>query len=66
MNKETFDKAQRYGRDKTRFQLLKIVINQLVTWAILRRGVYASLWTSTGDLMSTLGLAQDRTVRLGV
>ncbi|KAK1926625.1 putative CAAX prenyl protease 1 (A-factor converting enzyme) [Papiliotrema laurentii] len=62
MNKETFDKAQRYGRDKTRFQLLKIVINQLVTWAILRRGVYASLWTSTGDLMSTLGLAQDRTI----
>ena len=59
---EKFRKAQSYGRDKTRYSLLKPVFNQILAWRMIRLGVYAKLWNVTGEWMDSLGLAQDRTV----
>lgn len=60
---DTFDKAQRYGRDKTRYSLVKPVFDQVLAWGIIRSGLYARAWEWTGSWMGTLGLSQDRMVR---
>ncbi|KAK4684554.1 STE24 endopeptidase, partial [Tremellales sp. Uapishka_1] len=51
MPQETFEKAQKYGKDKARFQLAKIVFNQLLNYGLLKFDFYARSWTWTESLM---------------
>jgi hypothetical protein len=62
LSSETFTKAQSYGRDKTRFSLLKAVYSQVLGWGLIRFGVYASTWAVSGRVMVALGLDEGRVV----
>lgn len=59
---DLFDKAQVYGRDKTRYALLKAVFNQLLAFILIRAHVYSRTWDATGRFMDACGLGLDRTV----
>ncbi|RSH90123.1 hypothetical protein EHS25_001456 [Saitozyma podzolica] len=59
---ETFTKAQSYGRDKTRFSLIKAIYSQLLGWGLIRFGVYASTWAISGRAMGALGLDEGRVI----
>jgi hypothetical protein len=63
MDKETFEKARRYGRDKTRYALSKCLFDQVLSWALIRMNVYSQVWEYAGKAMNKLGLDQSRTVR---
>lgn len=62
MDMETFEKARRYGRDKTRYALSKCLFDQVLSWFLIRMEVYSSMWDFAGKAMNSLGLSQDRTV----
>jgi STE24 endopeptidase len=66
LSKETFDKAQKYGRDKTRYALIKCGFDQLLSWVLIRQGIYSRLWAWSGLAMAKLGLDSNRTVRCQV
>ena len=65
LSQDTFDKAQRYGRDKTAYSLTKAIFNQLVAWGIISTRLYARAWAWTGKWMDSLGVASNRMVRQG-
>lgn len=53
---DTFRKAQTYSRDKTRFQLLQLVFNQILGWIMIKSGAYSKLWDVAGRFTNLLGL----------
>ncbi|WVN88890.1 uncharacterized protein L203_104105 [Cryptococcus depauperatus CBS 7841] len=59
---ETFRKAQHYSRDKTRYQLAKLVFDQLLGWIMIRAVAYATLWDLSGQAISMIGLSQGRVI----
>lgn len=61
---DTFRKAQTYSRDKTRFQLLQLVFNQLLAWIMIKSGAYSRLWDVAGRFTSLLGLGPNWIVRV--
>ena len=62
MDGETFEKARRYGRDKTRYSLSKCIFDQVLSWGLIRMGVYSKMWEYAGKGMDAVGLSQSRTV----
>lgn len=62
LSQDTFDKAQRYGRDKTAYSLTKAIFNQLVAWGIISTRLYARAWAWTGKWMDSLGVASNRMI----
>lgn len=63
LTQELFDKAQRYGLDKTRYALLKAVFNQILAFLLIRYKAYSRTWDAAGRFMDAFGLGADRTVR---
>ena len=61
---ELFEKAQKYGKDKTRYSVVKNLVDQLVSLYLIRAGVYHRAWDSAAKLMDAFGFTQDYTVRL--
>ena len=57
LSKETFDKAQSYGRDKTRYAVVQTIYTQFVNYAMIRLGAYHKLWEATGGLLEHFGFA---------
>ncbi|OXG22415.1 STE24 endopeptidase [Cryptococcus neoformans Tu259-1] len=53
---DTFRKAQSYSRDKTRFQLLQLVFNQILGWIMIKSGAYSRLWDVAGRFTNLFGL----------
>lgn len=62
LSQETFDKAQAYGLAKARFQLLKLVGEQSISWAMVKFDFYAETWKWTTAVMNRVGLGGDRSV----
>lgn len=61
---ELFDKAQIYGRDKTRYALMKAAFDSVLSFLLIRMHVYSRTWDASGRFMDACGLGQDRTVSL--
>ncbi|KAI9635595.1 metalloendopeptidase [Dioszegia hungarica] len=59
---ELFDKAQIYGRDKTRYALMKAAFDSVLSFLLIRMHVYSRTWDASGRFMDACGLGQDRTV----
>ena len=57
---DTFLKAQRYGRDKTRYALYNTLYDQLMGWGMILTDFYPRTWAWTGKWMGILGLAEDQ------
>lgn len=59
---ELFQKAQHYGKDKTRYSVIKTLVDQLVSLYLIRAGVYHRAWSGAGELLDAFGFTQDYTV----
>lgn len=67
VTKDTFEKAQAYGRDKSVFGFLKSTFTQLVTAATLYYGILPWLWAlSAGLAQQYLGYGQEYDVSIGM
>jgi STE24 endopeptidase len=59
---ELFQKAQHYGKDKTRYSVIKTLVDQLVSLYLIRAGIYHRAWSGAGELLDAFGFTQDYTV----
>lgn len=64
LSPELFVKAQKYGKDKTRYSVLKTLVDQLISVYMIRSGVYHRAWSGAAELLDAFGFTQDYTVRI--
>lgn len=62
LKKETYDKAQAYGRDKLTFNVRQTVFNFVLGFVLIKARLFAHAWDWTASLMDTVGLEQNRVV----
>ncbi|EIW68672.1 STE24 endopeptidase [Tremella mesenterica] len=62
LDSTTFSKAQKYGKDKCRLELLKTVWSQLLSWGLISGGFYVRAWGWSGELMRKFGLSEERVI----
>ncbi|ORY23813.1 peptidase family M48-domain-containing protein [Naematelia encephala] len=60
--RETFDKSQAYGRDKTRYSLIKKVFDQILSVLLIQFGLFTKMWDWSGVCITKLGLSDDRII----
>lgn len=53
---DTFDKAQSYSRERSRFGIFRQLYEQVVSWTIVWSGAYRKCWGLSGRLLSAVGL----------
>ncbi|MGG6498553.1 UNVERIFIED_CONTAM: M48 family metallopeptidase, partial [Bacteroidetes bacterium 56_B9] len=52
---ELFDKAQKYGKDKTRYSVIKTLVDQLISVFMIRSGIYHKAWAQAAELLDAFG-----------
>ncbi|WOO77532.1 putative CAAX prenyl protease 1 [Vanrija pseudolonga] len=62
LKKDTFKKAQSYGRDKLNYSIAHTVYSFAVGLAFVYFGVFASTWDSVARFMARVGIASSRTI----
>lgn len=56
---ETFEKSQKYGKEKAKFGIFKGLVSQGIDTAIIYYGAYAYLWQVAGNLIARYGYGRD-------
>ncbi|EPQ53086.1 hypothetical protein GLOTRDRAFT_140021 [Gloeophyllum trabeum ATCC 11539] len=54
-DKDTFEKSQRYGKDKAKFSLFAGIYKQVIDSALIQFGAYAWSWDIAGKILSRFG-----------
>ena len=62
---DTFEKSQKYGKDKAKFSLYSGLFKQVLDSALLHYGVYAWLWDIAGDIRLAIGYGPEHEVSYG-
>lgn len=63
LKKDTYDKAQAYGKDKIHYQFANTIFSWAQNLLLIKLGVYPWAWDVSARAMAAVGLAQDRVVR---
>lgn len=63
---ELFTKAQKYGLDKTRYNVAKTMVDQLFALYLIRSGAYHRAWTQAGVVADAFGFGGEYTVSRGI
>lgn len=65
LKKDTFKKAQAYGRDKLNYSIAHTIYSFALGLSFVYFGVFASTWDSVAQFMARVGIAPSRTVSEG-
>lgn len=56
---DTFQKSQKYGKDKAKFSIISGLYKQCIDSAMLQYGFYAWAWATGGRIMTSFGYGGD-------
>jgi STE24 endopeptidase len=62
LKKETYDKAQAYGKDKLTFNVRQTVFNFVLGFVFIKARLFTRAWDWTAGIMDAVGLDQSRVV----
>lgn len=59
---DTYKKSQAYGRERSRFAILKEIFGQAVSWGMIVSGTYLWGWDKAGAALAEMGVNPTRVV----
>ena len=59
---DTYKKSQAYGRERSRFAILKEIFGQAVSWGMIVSGTYLWGWDKAGAALAKMGVNPTRVV----